>query len=180
MNSWEPSEGEILNAVTYGEDFSTAGWLAWKAQGTKEQGKHLNNYPENQTKVFATAYLLEKKIQPHIDCSVLWGFPGKQEGMDILSDATLDSTNWMAQSWDAFGVDDPQEMVEDMEKHKAMGVQLRLNASVLFKLTEKASLTLRLANLQDIPSLYKDKDERPNHLSTPRRVLRALKNEACA
>ena len=118
---WKLASGVDVSGISYSDYYRDAG----DGVIITSQGNDLNNWANHATKLFTNINLLEDRVSMHTDLVTFWGFEGRKDGLDALTNGGSTSV-----------------VIDDVNDHNVYDLEMKANISLTFHLNKNADLSL--------------------------------------
>lgn len=117
---WDLDNGVNVSGISYSDYYiDTGGGVVIYGNGN-----NLNNWSNHATKLFANLGILEDALSAHADMRILWGFEGREDGLDALAAAGGNAAD-----------------IADVKSKDAYKTEISANFSLTWNLDETSKLT---------------------------------------
>lgn len=123
---WDLADNVAVSGISYSDYYVDAG----SGVIVTSNGNDLNNWSNHATKLFTNVGLLRGKLSLHADLRALWGFQGRQDGLEALERAGGRAAD-----------------IAEIRARDAYDVELTGNLSLAYHLSKTATLTVFVHNI---------------------------------
>ncbi len=123
---WDLADNIAVSGISYSDYYIDAG----DGVVITSNGNDLNNWSNHATKLFTNINLLKGKLSLHTDMSALWGFQGREDGLDALEAAGGNAAD-----------------IANIREMDPYNVEVVGNLALAYHLSKAARLTLFVQNI---------------------------------
>ncbi|MBN1763777.1 MAG: TonB-dependent receptor, partial [Sedimentisphaerales bacterium] len=123
---WNLDDDISVSGISYSDYYQDAG----NDVIITSQGDDLNNWPSQATKLFTNVDFFDGKLTLHADLKTLWGFEGREDGLDALENAGGDKA-----------------AIDDIRDKGAYDPEITANISLTYYINTSSDLTLFVQNI---------------------------------
>ena len=123
---WDLDDNIAVSGISYSDYYRDAG----SGVIIMSKGDDLTNWSNHATKLYGNINFLEGKMSLHGDMRALWGFQGREDGLDALQEAGGDAAS-----------------IADVYDKDVYDIEVAANLSLTYRLNKLSTLTVFVHNI---------------------------------
>ncbi len=147
MLNWELSEGVQTSGISYAHYK-----YSYENNSVTGYGNNLNNWANNQTKLFLNYDIIPNTLKIHYNTKIIWGFEGAKDGIKLIENI-IAGTDIESEIMEAINV---------MRKEKFYDMGVRINFGLVWTMSYSFNLSLMLQNIGKLTPNWRHKYEAGN------------------